>query len=157
MFQQTQTTMASPTVIATKNGRTRKFTEYQWALMGTNKEGWIRTEDISVKASEIPAPPTGEKKKPVVKEMKVEGSEDKKDAPVEGEKSDMTVKGDIVTEEQKSDFLLAVTGLTKSAIKNFFDKVSHPYDNKSNANELKTLLGEYFKYNLDEYDSKFSA
>lgn len=149
--------MARTTFFATKNGRKQKFTEEQWSLMGKNKEGWVRNEEIQIEPNLTPAPPTGEKiSTGPAKTIKVDGAlDEKKGTPADDTKGEKEIT--VVGDEQKSEFLLALTGVNGTLIKNFFDKKEIAYDNKSKAPALKTQLAEYFNYDIAKYNAEFTA
>lgn len=161
--EQTQSIhMASPTLIATKNGRKRKFTQYEWNLLGKNKEGWVPESDqtvVNTAESKIQPPPSGEKKGEM-KTIPVDNAATKiVDPPIANNipVDNALEETKAVDDAKKAEFNLAIEGFTKEMIKNFFDKKEVAYNKKANAGELKLKLAEYFKYELVEFQKEFSA
>lgn len=54
--------MASQTILAQKGNKTRRFTEYNWKLLGDNKQGWVKISDqtaTNTATGSLQKPPIG--------------------------------------------------------------------------------------------------
>lgn len=130
------------TVIATKmiSGRLveRKFTEYNWDLIGVDKNGWVLKTEQTVN-SDIQLPPKGQ----VVK------AEIKKPEQV------MPIIS-TVAQETKNEFATQASKLSKGVIKDYFDREKIIYSNTANIIDIRTQLGNELNYNIEKLNQIFN-
>jgi len=130
------------TLIATKTfkGRVveRKFTEYEWGLLGNDTNGWVKKTDQIVLAS-IPLPPRGETKQVVVPNPK----------PVE-------VVINEIPQSVKNEFMTLASKLGKGTIKDYFDANQIVYSNTANIIDIRTQLGTVLNYDIKKLNEIFS-
>ena len=129
------------TIIATKsfNGKIveRKFTEFNWNLVGADKNGWVEKTDQNIIAS-IPLPPKGETIK-IEAEIK---------API--------IVVTEVHQDIKDAFMNNVSKLSKGVIKDYFDKEKIEYSNALSIIDLRIKLGTAMNYNVDLFNTSFN-
>ena len=129
------------TIIATKsfNGKIveRKFTEFNWNLVGDDKNGWVEKTDQNIIAS-IPLPPKGETIK-IEAEIK---------API--------IVVTEVHQDIKDAFMNNVSKLSKGVIKDYFDKEKIEYSNALSIIDLRIKLGTAMNYNVDLFNTSFN-
>lgn len=130
------------TLIATKTfkGRVveRKFTEYEWGLLGNDTNGWVKKTDQVVLAS-IPLPPKGETKQIIIA--------DPKPAEIVIEDVKQTIK---------NDFMTAASKLSKGNIKDYFDANKIIYSNAANIIEIRTQLASVLNYDIKKLNEAFN-
>ena len=101
-------------------GETRIFNQVQWNLLGKNKEGWEPVTDQSVVSA--PLPSTGEKEKAASVDSVVQKVSNEAMAATEHFQP-------VEDAKNKEAFVGACEGITKTTIKDYFDKEGVQYDN----------------------------
>ena len=147
----------SDIIAKNSKGETRSFNRVQWDLLGKNKEGWVPVSSQSVTAEPLTPPSTAEKQAPVAPvEEKVTNETTTSEAVVE-DNSNPAVETEVVSDEakKKEDFINATQGITKSTIKDYFDKAGIAYDNKANLESLINQLGDHLQWNIEELAKNF--
>lgn len=133
----------------------QRFSDYSWNLLGTDKNGWVRTEPQTIHN-------TIESQKITTsgKDQVISNSVSKKNEPVIVNTIDEpTVSGKQKVEDSKKlEFMESLEGLSKNRIKDFFDSQEPPvkYDNKAKIEELKVQFAEHFNYDIVKLQEIFS-
>lgn len=141
-----------PIIAYDKKGRKQVFSDAGWKLLGKNKGGWSEKEpqtiDNTLKVERPVMGPESLKEETTVVDNTL--NED-----VVNEVSDASVEA---TESPKEEFEKALDGISRAAIKDFFDQQNPPvkYKSMSKDKELKTLLGNYLNYDIVELQKAFS-
>ncbi len=139
-----------------RTGKKRKFNLISWNLLGKDKGDWVENTSQEVQNSvQKPLPNTGDKT-PVsntTTENKVTKEPEQK---VENKKEEVVTQP-VFSDEAKNLFRKSTEGLTKSRVKEFFEKQTPPveYDNKGDIKVLVDTLGEYLKWSVDELAKNF--
>lgn len=141
--------MAIKGLWATKNEQKRWFSQRSWDLLGRNKEGWVETPDSvmenKVGKDAITKPATGQ-------------GNNKSTQVIDNKANKAKADSKPVTKEKKNEFLKAVDGISKTAIKDFFD-AQFPavgYSNTANEQELRKQLGEHLNWDIVEFQKSFA-
>ncbi len=140
-------------VTAFKKGRKQVFSDLCWALLGSNKEGWIEVPvQQVVNEVKIEPPYMGP---PINKTQVVNNELGKTEEELQEVVEPKVIK---VEPEKKETFLKALEGLSKSRIKEYFElqKPAVKYDNKAAISDLKNQLAEHLNYDLVKFQKSFA-
>lgn len=167
-------------IAVNKKGNKQEFSDVAWRLLGKPdkngfRDGWKQAEAQPVRNVVSNALPTGESAKttapPAATAQKVTNNKkeeaevivDPAEAGKQGTANEQgqgtETKTTVAPVEQaiKDDFLEAIDGLTASAIKDYFDRVNHTYSKKVKLDELQIMLGELLNYDIEKFQTEFTA
>lgn len=116
----------------------RKFTEYNWDLIGTDKNGWVLKTEQTVTAS-ISLPPKGQVVVPEIKKPE-------QVMPIIS----------TVAQEVKNEFMTLAGKLSKGVIKDYFDRELIVYSNTANIIDIRTQLGNELNYSIGKLNEIFN-
>lgn len=146
-------------VLAIKNGKKQIFSDLAWQLLGKNKNGWVAQEttakisnsvEVPVNNGANTTPPdmgVNDKEELEKKETIDNNAEPKKEVEVPAENN---------TNPKESEFLTAVAGISRAAIKDYFDKNNVKYKNKSDDKALQAQLAKHLNYDIVELQKAFA-
>lgn len=147
-------------IIATKtikgNQYKQRFSELAWARMGVNKNGWATESSQSITNSPTQKPSTGQK---ITNVLSDEPKKDDSQPIVDVNKEPASQPIVDVDAAKKAEFMSAIEGLNKGAIKDFFDRQDPivGYSNTANLNTLKNQLGAHLNFDLVQLQEKFEG
>ena len=151
-------------------GRKQEFSDLAWRMIQNNPNGrWKLAAEqksentIASKTKPRVTLPTGEAPAQTVDNTVKTDSDQKTDNTVNPADDDKnqdavkTTKAPKYTEAEKAEFLEAIKGLNRAAIKEFLERplINVPYDKRATLEELQTLMGEALKYNLEAFQKSF--
>jgi len=116
----------------------RKFTEYNWDLIGTDKNGWVLKTEQTVN-SDIPLPKKGETNQVVI-------AKPEQVMPIIS----------TVAQEVKNEFMTLAGKLSKGVIKDYFDRELIVYSNTANIIDIRTQLGNELNYSIGKLNEIFN-
>ena len=116
----------------------RKFTEYNWDLIGTDKNGWVLKTEQTVN-SDIPLPKKGETTQVVI-------AKPEQVMPIIS----------TVAQEVKNEFMTLAGKLSKGVIKDYFDRERIVYSNTANIIDIRTQLGNELNYSIGKLNEIFN-
>lgn len=144
-----------------KKGRKQVFSDEAWRLIRKNNTTWTEIPEHQTENIVKTKLPTGEKAKPV--EQKVENTvkapAEEKTVNIIDEKPKTESK---ISDEQKSEFLYSIDGLTRRATMDLVDKYNETavekisFDKKIGNDDLKLLLATALEFSTENY-TKLSA
>lgn len=138
-------------------GQKQVFSDLAWKSLGKNKGDWSEKPVQAIKNTIITEkrPDMGP---PISNSQKIENTLETKGKTEEEIVEDDLLKNKNVTDEsKKAEFMKAVEGLSRTAIKDFFDKQTPrvSYKNGSKNEALQLQLAEHLKYDLVEFQKSF--
>lgn len=141
-------------IIAYKDGRSKRFSQVAWDLMGKSKNGWSEvkqeTSNAVIDKTITSIPPTGQKEtlteqvvenvvEPVLEETKI-------------------IENTVIDENASMGNFTAIAKehLSKNKIKDFFDAENITYKSSDNTDTLIALLVKHLNGDIELLKSKFS-
>lgn len=125
-------------VTATKNGQTKKFSDYAWKLLGKNRNGWEQVSDSIAKniANKTELPDSGQKSVPTKQVVE--------NVVKENTSNEAQTVNNEVTVDAKEVFISAVkeASITKNQIKDFLDSKEVSYKVNDSLETLSNILFE---------------
>lgn len=146
-----------------KKGQKQVFSDMAWKLLGTKKGGWTAVESNTMAINSVTAdnavkkmPDMGDdasnesKSQAVDNSLTAEGGKQSVDNSLDNK---APVKTDL---DKEAEFMGAVQGIAKSAIKDFFDNKKVKYNKKADDETLQIQLAQYLKFNIVELQKAFN-
>lgn len=140
-------------IVKVVKGKTyrQRITKQSWDAIGSDKNGWVLESEQSVS--------NGVGKGQIVKNSVA--AEPKKAEPKAEEENKAVIepqKSPEITDQKKEEFAKAAEGLSKTAIKDYFQGCTPPvaFANSTGLPKLVEMLGEHLKYDVVSLQNIFS-